>query len=483
MRLLRAAGGGPHWLGGSAMMRTTRSAFIGPGGIGSIFVFICLSSPDCGSSVLLPSAFNIPQASFRSVHPPPFWWGVSASSYQTEDKGTSIGGKGFATDWDLFKEMGGVVARDDRVASYSNFERDLTALKRLGVTHYRFSIEWARVEPSPGAFDDSAIEHYVTLVRRLREEGIEPIVCLWHFTFPDWLCDFEQPSQHGWLNPGAADAWGLYVTTMSQRLAPYVEVFAPQNEPNAYALGMMLSVFPPGRLFDEAYYDELTQAEVRTFLQAASIIRAARADAKIISIQNIIHWQRDTIDWLGLYDKALAYNYRHLDGIAGAIDYLGFNYYQSEIASPLSILWASQRTGVNVSDMGWFIDPEGLEIEIVELSQRYRLPLIITENGIAAGSDQKRQLYLSAHLQAVRKTLDANYDVRGYFHWTLMDCFEWTGGYGPQFGLHTVDARSNTLLPKASADLYRSFIAGRVMDSDIDPSTLDSATRVAMSDR
>lgn len=295
-------------------------------------------------------------------------------------------------------------------------------------------------------------------------------------------CAISNNRRNTGLHPLAADAWGRYVTTMSERLAPYVQLFAPQNEPNAYALNMMVGSFPPGLPLGEAYYNELTQTEVRTFLKAASIIRMARADAKVISIQNIIHWKRDVFDWFGLYDKALAYNYTHLDGIAGAIDYLGFNYYQGEIASPLSLLFVSGRTGADVSDMGWFIDPDGLESEIVELSWRYHLPLIITENGIADRTDLVRQLYLSSHLDAIRRALDANYDVRGYFHWTLMDCFEWTGGYGPQFGLFTVDAQSNTLRPKASAELLRSAIAGRVMDADINPSARDSSTRVALSD-
>ena len=474
---------GTQRLKGSEMRYGIRPAFKVPGRISSVLVFISLSSPACDSGSPLPSTFTPPQAAFRPVNPPPFWWGVSASSYQTEDHGTGIGENGFMTDWDLYKVRYGGVARDDRVGSYTNFERDLAALKRLGVTHYRFSIEWARVEPSPGAFDDGAIEHYVTVARRLREEGIEPVVCLWHFAFPDWLSDLNQASQHGWLHPLAAESWGEYVTTMSQRLAPYVQFFAPQNEPNGYALGMTMALFPPRQLLSEGYYDVVTEAEIGTFLQAAAIIRAARADAKIISVQNIIHWTRDIFDPVGLYDKALAYNYRHLDGIAGAIDYLGFNYYQTEVASPLPVFLTALRVGANVSDVGMFIDPDGLAIEIVNLSERYQLPLIITENGIADRSDQKRQLFLSSHLQAIRRTLDADYDVRGYFHWTLIDDFEWSNGYGPLYGLHTVDAQSNTLVPKASAELYRSFIAGRVMDPDADPSTLDAAACVVTSER
>ncbi|MBI5764716.1 MAG: family 1 glycosylhydrolase [Planctomycetes bacterium] len=446
------------------------------------FVLVLVSSPACSPNSLNSTGYVLPHAANRPVNPPPFWWGISTSSYQIEESAAD-GGRTFATDWDLFKQTAGGVARDDRVASFKNTERDLTALKNLGVTHYRFSIEWARVEPSPGVFDNDAIEHYAALARRLREEGIEPVLCLWHFTFPDWLCDFDHLSRHGWLHPQASIAWGEYVTTMCARLAPYVQIFAPQNEPNAYALGMLVGHFPPGRPSGEALYDELNQAEVQAFLQAASIIRACRSDATIISVQNIVHWRRDSFDLIGFYEKSLEYNYRHLDGIAGAIDYVGFNYYSGEIASPLSLYQMENRAGPGVTDMGWYIDPEGLEIEIVELSRRYRLPLIITENGIAARDDEKRQAYLKSHLRAVRRTLDAGYDVRGYFHWTLMDCFEWTSGYGPQFGLHTVDTQANVLVPKASAQLYRSLIAGRVMDGNTNPTMLEPATLVATNAR
>lgn len=452
---------------------------------GHCVVFVVLavvSSPSCSPNSLDSTGYVLPQAANRPVNPPPFWWGISTSSYQIEE-GAATDGRSFATDWDLFKTTGGGQARDDRVASFKNSERDLTALKNLGVTHYRFSIEWARVEPSPGTFDNDAIEHYVSLARRLREKGIEPVVCLWHFTFPDWLSDFDQLSRHGWLHPQAAEAWGEYVSTMCARLSPYVQIFAPQNEPNAYALGMLVGHFPPGRPSGEALYDELNQAEVQAFLQAASIIRACRSDATIISVQNIVHWRRDTFDLIGLYERSLAYNYKHLDGIASAIDYVGFNYYSGEIASPLSLYQMEHRTGPGVTDMGWYIDPEGLEIEIVELSRRYGLPLIITENGIAARNDEQRQTYLKSHLRAIRRTLDANYDVRGYFHWTLMDCFEWANGYEPQFGLHTVDSQANVLVPKASAQLFRSLIAGHVMDVNTNPTMLEPATLVATNDR
>lgn len=427
-----------------------------------------------GFSALKPA--DAEHAAVRPDHPPPFWWGVSVSSYQSEDPPDQTKSSAFSTDWDLYQKKVGGHARDGRVASYSHFERDLAALKYLGVTHFRFSIEWARVEPSPGVFDEDAIEHYVAMARRLRTEGIEPVVCLWHFTFPGWLCDLNDPTRHGWLHPLASEAWDRYVRLMCRRLTASVRLFAPQNEPNMYATAVTLGVFPPGRMRGRNYYNRLTTCEVKMFLKAAAIIRETCPDAKIMSVQSIIRFERDAFDILGVwYGLALDQNFLHLDRIAAAVDYIGINYYQREVASPLAPLAQSLRTGKNVSDLGWIIDPQGLEEAIVLLSERYRKPIVIMENGIADATDQKRPSYLRDHLRAIRKTLDAGYDVRGYFHWSLQDNFEWMHGYGPKFGLFPVSEPSMPLDPKESAELYRSFISRRIMNSDVD---FEAATKL-----
>jgi beta-glucosidase len=398
----------------------------------------------------------------RPDPPPSFWWGVSVSSYQTEEPGA------FLTDWDLYEKKRGGPVRDGRVAGYSHFERDLAALKYLGVTHFRFSIEWARVEPCPGVFNQSAIEHYVMMARRLQEEGIEPVVCLWHFTFPSWLCDFGHPKAHGWLHPKAADAWERYVRTMVPRLAPHVKLFAPQNEPNMYATAVTIGMFPPGCKRGKSYYNRLTAREVEMFLKAAAIIRESCPESKIMSVQNLVRWERDALDACGFwFHMAQEQKYLHLDGIAAAVDYVGVNYYQREVASPLAPLAQSLRKGPDVSDMGWIIDPQGLEEEIALVSRRYRKPIVILENGIADATDQKRPNYLLRHLRAIRRMLDAGYDVRGYFHWSLSDNYEWRHGYKAKFGLFALETPAEHLAPKGSAILYRSLISGRAMDAEV----------------
>lgn len=410
-----------------------------------VIVLIWLSAVGCihptSQKYAIPPAPK-PAATERAAEAPPFWWGVSTSPYQVEGPpGDGVVARSFKTDWDLLREMGKLdAARDRRIDSFECFERDLAALKYLGVTHYRFGIEWARVEPAPGAFDDAAIERYVMMARRLREEGITPVVCLWHFSLPDWLCNMVQdPDAHGWFHPGAPAAWERYVARMAKALAPHVELFAPQNEPNIYALAVSIGIFPPGKSLGKPYYEKLTEREAELFIRAAEIIRAERPGAKIISVQNIIHWDRDAFDFFGIwYDLALWHNYEHLDRVASTVDYIGFNYYQREVASPLALWAQSMRKGEHVSDLGWIIDPRGMEEEIVELARRYKKPMVIMENGIADAGDEKRQLYLLQHVQAIRRVREAGYDLRGYFHWSLMDNYEWTHGYSQKFGLFAV---------------------------------------------
>jgi len=400
-------------------------------------------------------------ASRNAAGPPedrPFWWGVSTSSYQTEDAGPAAENLGFKTDWDLACESGFIDhARGQGTWSYSQVERDIAAMKSIGVTHYRFSVEWARVEPRPGEFNEAAIAHYANVARTVREAGIEPVVTLWHFTFPSWLSS-ESYSRHGWLHPRCAERWGPFVRKMVGALAPHVETFAPQNEPNAYAFGVLIQYFPPGGRPSYRRYLRILDAEAEAFIEAAKIIREIRADARVISVQSIIHWKKNLLDvgrfW---YRKGLEYNYYHLDRIVEACDWIGINYYFREMAWPLSRWSQAMRRGRDVSEAGWYMDADGLAVEIAALSRRYGKPILITENGVPDKTDRTRQRYLMDHVFAVRRAIAQGHDVRGYFHWSLMDNYEWASGYEANFGLFAVDPRSRALVPKESARLFCLF--------------------------
>lgn len=442
---------------------------------------MCLALTGCQAAYRLPPA---PQAIAitQPAKQPGFWWGVSTAAFQVEEPDVT---RAWATDWDLWADRGRLkTPRDQRVASMKHVDRDIAALKALGVTHYRFGIEWGRVEPAPGKFNEQAIAHYARSCRELIDAGITPIVCLWHYTFPGWLADFDDPEKHGWLHPDAESAWERYVRKIIPAMPAGVQVFAPQNEPNAYALMTAFGEFPPGKKTSVAYYDKLIEKEIATFRTAARVVRELRPDAKIMSIQNVIDWEQDPLDPFAFwYNKAIDYNHRHLDGIKDDLDYLGFNYYAREVASPLALYLQPLRMGPHVTDLGWYIDPDGLKRVIVNLASRYGKPMVITENGIADKTDTKRPEFLFRHLLAIRNAIDAGYDVRGYFHWSLLNTYEWMMCYEPVYGLYAVE-KDKSLTPKTSAALYSYYIQNDFMRTPDDvskwtPDSLHESNAVA----
>jgi beta-glucosidase len=372
-----------------------------------------------------------------------FIWGISTSPYQTEDVGL---GNNFKTDWDVFFDQGHIKEpKGDGTFSYSEVDRDIEALVSLGVTHYRFGIEWARVEPALNVYDEKALIHYLNIVRKLKKKGIVPIVCLWHFSFPSWLTHLEQPHLHGWLHPQAPEQWRKFVEKVVQSLGQEVELYAPQNEPNANALAAyFLGIFPPGQKYKLSLYRQTVAASAAAYVEASQIIHRQVPGAKVISIQNLVFWDKAWWDVFGYFwDISQEYNFSHLDQVMANTDWLGFNYYYRLKASP----FPNER----------FVDPSGMEKLIVQLSQRYSKPMIIMENGVADTGDKKRADFLMGHLQALERSRKSGQDVRGYFYWSLIDNFEWSAGYEEKFGLFSIDSKK--LKEKPSAGLYRNEIA------------------------
>ena len=406
----------------------------------------------------------------------PFWWGVAASAYQSEDLGNS---PAFQTDWDLFAAQRGRVRqpKGQGIYSYSQVDRDIAALKQLGVTHYRFGIEWARVEPEPGRYDDAAIAHYVEIARKLREAGIEPAVCLWHFTFPKWASDMAHTANHGWFNSATRERWPLYVERMARALAPHVRLFAPQNEPNTYAfLGYFTGQFSPGTRLRLDLYRRNIEVMAETFGQAADIIRRERPDAKIFTIQLLMGYRMQGPEPFGII-RSLGdeINYGHLDRVQGKADIIGFNYYFRVDGNVFTLL--SQRR---------HFEADGLREFAEKLHERYpNKGILVTENGgrtvpppatltpearakALAEGELFRENYLRSHVAALMDARRKGVPVVGYFYWSLADVFEWFEGYESRFGLFELGAQpSDPLVPRTTANLYRDIIRGGVEAYDL----------------
>lgn len=429
-------------------------------------LFVLALSMGLSACVLPPKAYKKPAAaeSGRPVKTGKFWWGTSTSSYQNEDRGVKPGEPGyFKTDWDVFAEEGRIPPRGDEATfSWSRFDKDVAALKELGVSHYRFGIEWGRVEPQPGVFNEAAIRRYARMAEKLRANGIEPIVTLWHFTFPDWLYDSKRKGRSDFLHPDVEKRWQEFVTRISAALAPHVRIYVPQNEPNG---DLYISYFgghwPPGLLLTPLALKKAHATSVRMFRDAARIVRAHRKDAIIMGIYSIPDWRLNLLqDPTGfVYNMMQHQNWDHLDAVADALDIIGVNYYYSQDASALRFIKRPVgEVTSNYTQNGWEIDPEGFYRVLTSVHKRYGKPIVVSENGIGTQSEHKKIRYYREHMSQLRRALNDGVDIRGYFPWTLTDNYEWAEGYAANFGLTNLSRDKRSLVIQPSGEWLRNFI-------------------------
>lgn len=421
------------------------------------------------SCLLVLSGCVLPPKPYKKTASAPvktgkFWWGTSTASFQNEDRGVPPDSpQYFKTDWDIFAEEGHIPPRgDDAMFSWTLFDRDLRALKKLGVNHYRFGIEWGRVEPKPGVFNEAAIRQYVEMARKLKAAGIEPIVTLWHFTFPDWLYDTQKKGRSDFLHPDVESAWRVYVEKMVGAFAPYVRIYVPQNEPNGdLYIGYFGGHWPPGLLLTPVALKRATRVAVRMYREAAEIIKRERPDAIVMGIYSIPNWRRNRLQdpTQFVYNMMMHQNWDHLDKVADVTDVIGLNYYYSQDATALRFIFRPYgEQNSDYTQNGWEIDPEGFYDVLKVVNKRYGKPIVVSENGIGTQSEQKKIRYFREHVNQMRRAMADGVDVRGYFPWTLVDNYEWAEGYAANFGLTSLDRKTKALIIEPTGIWFSKFI-------------------------
>jgi beta-glucosidase len=413
--------------------------------------------------VIAPPAYKKPAAT-KPVKTGKFWWGTSTASFQNEDRGVAADSPFyFKTDWDVFSEEGHIPPRgDDATFSWTQFDKDVAALKKLGVNHYRFGIEWGRVEPKPGVFNEAAIRQYVTMARKLKAADIEPIVTLWHFTFPAWLYDTRKKNRSDFLHPDVESAWRVYVTKMVAALSPVVRIYVPQNEPNGdLYIGYFGGHWPPGLLLTPGALKKANKTAITMFRDAAAIIRHDRPDAIIMGIYSIPNWRRNFLQdpTQFVYNMMMHQNWDHLDKVADTMDIIGLNYYYTQDASATRFIFRPYgEQNSNYTQNGWEINPEGFYEVLKTVQNRYGKPIVVSENGIGTQSEQKKIRYFREHVNQMRRAMNDGVDVRGYFPWTLIDNYEWAEGYAANFGLTHYDRKTKSLVIEPAGQWLGKFI-------------------------
>ncbi|MFH1189239.1 MAG: glycoside hydrolase family 1 protein [Candidatus Omnitrophota bacterium] len=393
--------------------------------------------------------------------PKGFLWGAGTSSHQVEGNNTN-------NDWWQWEQHVPPEMRSGQACDHWNrFEGDFKLAQTIGLTAYRFSLEWSRIEPSPGRFDNAALDRYREMVLSLRSKGIEPIVTLNHFTIPLWLA-----AQGGWLSKKTPELFARYVGKVTEAMGSDVRYWITINEPAVYAYkGYILGQWPPGEKSVKKSFKvvkALANAHVLAYGKIKEVCAQKGWKEPIVGIAHQVlifaprsdrsFWDRFAADLRDrlvnhLFVRALIRGRAKVPWVfsmrlskAKTLDFIGLNYYMRDRVRNSGFL--SRETldeksiaggpRIRKNSLGWEIYPQGLHT-LIKIFSKYKLPILISENGICTDDDAERSEFIVDHLKAVALAIKEGIFVIGYLYWSLLDNYEWTDGFAPRFGLIEVD--------------------------------------------
>jgi beta-glucosidase len=415
--------------------------------------------------------------------PEGFLWGTATAAHQVEGDNTN-------NDWWEFEWRPGAICAGGRSGLacdwWRNAERDFDLMAEMGHNTHRLSVEWSRIEPEEGEFDPAAIARYREMLLALRQRGIEPMVTLFHFSSPLWL-----ERRGGWANPAVTGQFGRFVRHTVDQLGDLVHLWCTINEPNGYALlGYLTGAFAPGKK-SLALYFRVWRHQLQAHAAAYRLIHALDEDAQVGLVLNLVAlepldphdraagWLAGLADYMqnqiglsavakGKLPFPISLRSARYRPLLDSADFWGVNYYyrlctntrrQADGRRPMAL----GTPGSELVDAGQGIGaagevyPAGL-YRMLERVARLGKPIFVTENGLPDADDDQRPRYLLRHLAQVQRALAAGIDVRGYYHWTLTDNFEWAAGWSSRLGLIALDEKTQVRTPRPSARLYEQII-------------------------
>ena len=396
-----------------------------------------------------------------SQFPQGFLWGTTSAAHQIEGDNKNC-------DWWEWEQTPGHIANGDTSLtacdSYHRYREDFKLLREMNQGAHRMSIEWSRIEPSPGEFDSRQIRHYRDVLGELREQGIEPMVTLHHFTSPIWFA-----KKGGWAERESVKAFVAFASRAADEFGDLVNLWCTINEPNIYAAnGWMTGEFPPGHLGDLRGLLAVLSNMHRAHELAYVAIKKRRPDSLVgLSHHKLLFLPATNKrrDQLAAGTAQLVVDrwpigpgqFRRV--VESTCDFIGIAHYWAQLAAfdpsrpQDQFVKRTNVPGAQMTDMGMTSDPVYMRRVLNELKS-LKKPVYITENGLGTGDDERRKRYLADVLENVRLAIDDGVDVRGYFHWTNLDNFEWARGYGVKFGLIDVDRKTLERTVKPSGQLY-----------------------------
>ena len=400
-----------------------------------------------------------------------FFIGAATAAHQTE--GNNI----FSDCWAM-EQMACSSFREPSLTAvdhYHRFEEDIRLLAQAGLNAYRFSVEWARIEPQEGKFNEDEINHYKNVLDACRRFGVEPIVTMHHFSSPKWLIE-----RGGWESEDTATYFARYCAFVAERLGNRMKYVCTINEAN---MGRQIAAFSKGATSGVALQigidlDEIRSRAKRTaeenrrvfgtaepavFLSARSergnrVILSAHCRAReemkricphlkiglTLSLHDIQAAEGGESAADAAWDDEFSWC---LPAIRGD-DFIGAQNYTRTVYGPQGDLPVPEDA--EKTQMGYEFYPDALENVIRRVYREAKLPVLVTENGVATENDGRRCLFMERALQGVRQCREEDIPIIGYLHWSLLDNFEWQKGYGMKFGLIAVDRTNMKRTPKQS---------------------------------
>ena len=371
--------------------------------------------------------------------PEGFLWGAATSSYQIE-------GDNVNSDWWAWEQQGKTKDISGDACDYwHRWKSDHDLLSELGVNAFRLSIEWSRFEPQEGEFSSEAIEHYRQLLQDLKKRNIKTVVTFWHWVSPQW---FQE--KYGLHRTDSVEIFARYGKRIIDELGDLIDIVVTINEPAMpLVFGFLLGKYPPGKMNWLAYKKASKNlAAAHKEIYKYSKEKNENIPVGITMLYNFFEPanKNNPLDRLVVALFKRFWNDSFPDSIKGHMDYVGLDYYFHRRLS----IFGQRNENKKTTDVGWEIYPVGIYEVLKELKEKYVLPIYIMENGLADAKDAERTAFIENHLLFVHKAIAEGVPVRGYFHWSLLDNYEWLYGYGPRFGLVEIDYETLSRHPRQS---------------------------------
>jgi beta-glucosidase len=405
--------------------------------------------------------------------PSGFLWGAATAAHQVEGNNTN-------SDWWEWEQKPGTPCKEpsgDAIDHYNRYGRDIALIAGLGFNTYRFSVEWARIEPTEGVFDETQLEHYRRVVAAVRKSNMIPMVTLNHFTLPNWVA-----KQGSWLADTTPALFERYVRRVVEALGDTVDWYCTINEPGIVALCGYLGPlgFPPG-VTGFANWDRAARGLIEGHRRARSAVKELRPSAQVGMTHSMSEWESNAggraalkfarnmgedvflaackeDDFVGVqtYSRTLLELSRPIGWVTAAI--LAVPPLKRQAISRMINSRATgnpmmdPRQGIRRTQMGYEFRPQAVAATVRRVADV--LPgksIVVTEHGIATADDAERIEFISGGLEALHAVVADGIPLRGYVHWSAFDNFEWAVGYTMEFGLIAVDRATQERNPKPSA--------------------------------